>query len=81
MLTIAAFGIFRQVFKGAKASAKLSGLMDAANHPRIHHAYYSTAIVVYAAHIAVSLHKGFEIEGTITAAAALIELVAHLSGE
>lgn len=81
MLTLVTLRIARQVFKGSKAFGCLSGLLEKANHPKIHHAYYSVAIVVYLAHITVSLQHGFEVEGTITAAAAALELIAHVAGE
>jgi hypothetical protein len=81
MLVLASVRVVRQICIRTANAAKVSNLLEKANHPKIHHAYYGIAIVVYLAHITVSLQHGFEVEGTITAAAAALELIAHVAGE
>lgn len=78
MTAIVFFHIFRQVFKGTKAGAKVIGLLDKDVHPHTYHCYCSLAIAVYVSHIAVSLYHGIEVESCVTAAATAIELVGHL---
>lgn len=77
---IATFRVLRQVFKGSKAMARLCDMLDHDKHPHVYHAYYCTAIVVYVTHISVSLAHGIEVEGTVTAAATMVELIAHIIG-
>ena len=72
--------VSRQLFKGADASAKITGLLEKETHPHVHRTFYRVAILVYVEHIAVSLHHGLEIEGGITAAATMVELIAHVCG-
>lgn len=68
------------VLKVAKASAHITEVLDHKKHKHIYHAYYCTAIVVYLAHIALSLSHGLEIDSTVQAAAIAVELIAHIAG-
>lgn len=74
------FRILRQVFKGSKAIAHICDMLDHEKHPHVYHAYYCTAVTVYVIHITVSLLHGVEIESSVTAAAAAVELIAHVAG-
>lgn len=78
MFALFVIRVLRRAFRGTTFGAHLSGLLDKEFHPRVHHVYYGAAIVVYLAHITVSLHHGIEAESCVTAAAAFVELIAHL---
>jgi len=54
--------------------------IDHDKHPHVYRCYYCTAIAIYVMHITVSLMHGVQIEGGVTAAAATVELIAHVAG-
>lgn len=68
------------VLRMVRRFVKLEGLLNKELHPHVYHVYYCAAIVIYLSHIIVSLQHGFETEGTVTASAAALELLAHICG-
>lgn len=79
MIALHVFRILRQVFKGSKAMAHILDVLDHDKHPHVYHCYYCTAIVVYVVHLTVTLMHGIEMESGATAAATVIELIAHVT--
>lgn len=50
----------------------------AEKHRTLHRCYWHAAVWIYVAHAIVNLHHGFEIDSTVTALCAVVELIGHM---